>query len=79
MRCKDLGVQLVVEMPLERLDTPYFFMFEELHRWTKKSFKKSWLEYITSRFQRNGYLTMEEYWNHPERWSSVFRDLLRQT
>lgn len=78
-RCKTLGVQLIVKMPTERFDTPYFFVFEELSTWTHKAFKKSWLEYLTSRFQKNGYMLSVEYWNHPEAWNVLFRDLLRQT
>lgn len=77
-RCKKLGVQLIVRMPIERFETPYFFIFEELSTWSQKHFRKSWLEYLTSRFS-NKFMLAEEYWNHPENWHILFRDLLRQT
>ena len=43
IHCKGLGIQIIVQMPLERLDTPYFFIFEELSTWTRKWYKKSWI------------------------------------
>ena len=78
-KCKTLGIKLIVRMPIKRFETPYFFIFEEVSNWTKNYLKKSWLEYITIRFQNNGRMSVEESWNRPDRWTILFRDLLRQT
>jgi hypothetical protein len=29
-KCKTLGIKLIVRMPVERFETPYFFIFEEV-------------------------------------------------
>lgn len=61
----------------ERLQTPYFHLFEEASTWTMFRPELSWLEYITKMYGPAG--ARSEYWNHVERWHEVFRDLLRQT
>lgn len=78
IKCKETQDQIELIMPSDRFETPYFFLFEELAKWTKYNFTYSWLEYLSSRF---GVIPgkMVDYWNHPERWNEGFRDLLRQT
>lgn len=77
-RAKDECFKIIIKMPTNRLDTPYFFLLEELSIWTKKHIQKSWLEYLTARFG-DPYIGFVEYWNKPSVWSELFRDLLRQT
>lgn len=81
---KERNIRVEVMMPEYRLETPYFFMFEEIANWSQKHWKYSWLEYITMQHGRvardiSDYHAMTIYWSHPERWTEVFRDLLRQT
>lgn len=77
VRAKNEGCKVTIKMPATRLETPYFFVFEELATWTKRYFTLSWLEYITNRFgnKRNEI----QFWNNPSAWGEIFRDLLRQT
>lgn len=77
-RAKKECFKIDIKMPTTRLETPYFFIFEELATWTKKYLQKSWLEYITMRFGQVN-CSYETYWNNPGLWSELFRDLLRQT
>ena len=77
-RAKKECFRIDIKMPTTRLETPYFFIFEELSTWTKKYLQKSWLEYITMRFNDVN-CSSETYWNNPNLWSELFRDLLRQT
>lgn len=79
-RAKDEGFQLNIKMPSTRMETPYFFLFEELANWTKNYLHKSWLEYITDRFGNiNNIYDMYEYWNSPRLWSELFKNMLQQT
>lgn len=68
-------------MPLKsRLDTPYFFLFEMISKWTKKKWNASWLEWISMEYGPGlNNAKMRKYWSHPENWSAGFRDLLAQT
>ena len=76
---KDNGFQLMIKMPTTRMETPYFFLFEELSYWTKKYIQRSWLEYITMRFGDINKYDMYEYWNNPGLWSELFKQMLQQT
>ena len=78
VRAKKECFKINIKMPTTRMETPYFFLFEELSKWTSKYLQKSWLEYITI---SHGNIYMENvlYWNNPSAWSEIFRDLLRQT
>lgn len=74
-------IPFIIRMPATRYETPYFELFENLAEWTKTGASRScWLEWITRRY---GHLKDKEdfifYWNHPEKWNEVFRDLLLQT
>lgn len=55
-----------------RLDTPYFYLFEELCKWSNAKEHMSWLDYLTRK-----YYTCSLY--DPATWVETFRDLLRQT
>ena len=59
-----------------RLDTPFFELFENMSDWTQHYLQMSWLEYITAFYGSGDKYT---YWTHPNRWSVVFRNILRQT
>lgn len=77
---KKKKLRVEVKMLNSRLDTPYFLMFETFSEWTSQKWELSWLEWITQKYGPG--LKFEwnsKYWNHPGRWSPVFRDLLRQT
>lgn len=77
---KQHALKLAIQMPTNRFETPYFELFEELGRWTEKGSKLSWLEWITAQYGKiQLFNSQTEYWNHPERWNEVFRDLLLQT
>lgn len=79
IRCKEEMFNIEVRMPANRFETPYFFLFEELARWTKYNFTYSWLEYLSDRCGKVSPSNMPKYWNSPGDWSETFRDLLRQT
>lgn len=78
VRAKKECFKINIKMPTTRMETPYFFLFEELSKWTSKYLQKSWLEYITIA-HGNIYVENVLYWNNPSAWSEIFRDLLRQT
>lgn len=71
-------VIVTVQEPEKRLDTPYFLFFEEVAKWMNKSPRISWLEWITLKYSGK-FVEHQEYWNSPQKWNEVFRDLLRQT
>ena len=77
---KERKMKVEVKMINSRLDTPYFFLFENLAKWTKSFIKLSWLEYISREYGRG--LQSDRnvmFWARPGEWSEPFRDLLRQT
>lgn len=59
-----------------RSSNPYYELFDLVANW--KQFKVSWLEWITA-YCTNVYKDQLYYWLSPLKWSSIFRDLLRQT
>jgi len=71
-------IAVTVEEPERRLDTPYFLFFEEVTKWMNKSPRISWLEWITLKYLGK-FIDNQDYWNSPQKWNEVFRDLLRQT
>lgn len=79
IRCKEETFNIEIRMPTSRFETPYFFLFEELAKWTKYNFTYSWLEYLSDRFGKVSPSNMPHYWSNPQNWSELFRDLLRQT
>ena len=72
---KSAGIKAVIMMPKNRLDTPYFFLFEVLNEWTSKFPHLSWIEFLIKKYGYNKTDTLY----HPSDWSELFRDLLRQT
>ena len=78
-RAKEEGFKVIIKMPTTRFETPYFFLFEELARWTKSHITTSWLEYITNRFGNARIYDDYMYWNNPSLWSEPFKNLLSQT
>lgn len=74
LRGKREGIQIKIEPLKQRLETPYFLLFEEISNWTQSARGNlSWLEYLMGKHKMYGKL------NKPEVWPEVFRDLLRQT
>lgn len=67
--------------PLERrTDTPYFFLFETASDWLHKKPQVSWLEWITIKYGPGlKFGRGITFWHDTVKWSTVFRDLLRQT
>lgn len=73
-------VQVKVHFPESFAETPYFYFFSALAGWTNSKFyKRSWLEYLTFKYVGVARSEAVFYWNRPEKWHEVFRDLLRQT
>lgn len=79
IKCKKEGVRLTLKMPESRFETPYFEVFEELSYWSRGDFDYSWLEHLSRVYGKKIGIDMRNYWNHPEQWHELFRDLLRQT
>lgn len=79
LRCKREVFNIELRMPASRFETPYFFLFEELARWTKYNFTYSWLEFLSDRFGHVGPGQMSEFWSNPRLWNEPFRNLLQQT
>lgn len=78
--CKENKIQLQVIGPKEYTETPYFFMFQMVSEWTNsKSYKRSWLAYLSARYVGYSRDRQQLYWCRPYEWHPVFRDLLRQT
>ena len=51
---KKQKIKVVVEMPRETLETPYYYFFSFISDWTiKTDMRSSWLEYITRRFSNS--------------------------
>lgn len=72
VRGRKAGVRIIAAPLKQRIDTPYFHIFEELNKWTSMQETLSWCEYI----QRvHPFCDI----NRPETWNDGFRDLLRQT
>lgn len=79
-RAKTEGTYIEIVMPSQRLDTPYYQLFEELASWTKKNFKRSWIEWISFKYgNKKTFDAAKYYWSKPKQWHSVFRVLLLQT
>ena len=78
INAKENKIKIEIQDLKSRLDSPYFEIYENLHRWTADYFNLSWLEYIT-KIYGNGLLYSVDLWNHPEKWNDTFRNLLRQT
>lgn len=81
IKAKQKKIVFKIEMPIKcRLETPYFFIFEELCAWTEVNCKISWLEFIGKQYKlARSLCNQKDYWNKPQTWNSLFRDLLRQT
>ncbi len=81
IHAKEKKVVFKIQMPIQRrLDTPYFFLFETICEWTENNCRISWLEYLGKRYKLSrGTYNQQEYWNKPQTWNVLFRDLLRQT
>lgn len=74
LRGKRVGIQIKIAPLSQRLETPYFLLFEEISKWTQgPRGNLSWLEYLMGEHKMYGKL------NKPHTWNEVFRDLLRQT
>lgn len=82
VQAKKQKIHLYVIPPQLTTETPYFFIFKVLSEWSSRAnwFKQSWLEWLTATYYgiRKGEDAIN-YWQHPEKWNNVFRDLLRQT
>lgn len=73
-------IQVKVKLPEQQFETPYSYLFAVIGEWTQnKSYKKSWLEFLTAKFGISSGDESMFYWNRPYEWHEVFRDLLRQT
>lgn len=66
------GVHIVAAPLTQRLDTPYFHLFEELNKWSSQPEMMSWFEYLTRTHPKSNIAD-------PSTWDDGFRDLLRQT
>ena len=74
LRGKKVGIQIKIDPFEQRIETPYFFLFEEISKWTlSPRGNLCWLEYLMG--AHNGYGNL----NNPSAWWDTFRDLLRQT
>ena len=74
LRGKKDGIQIKIAPFKQRLETPYFVLFEALSDWTQgPRGNMCWLEYLMGEYK------MYEKLNKPNQWNEVFRDLLRQT
>lgn len=71
-------VKIKIKMPINRFQTPYFELFENLSYWSECG-NFSWLEFITKKYPPKIFIAKEDYWNTPSVWHPVFRDLLLQT
>ena len=79
LKGKQNNIKVKIKMP-QLFETPYAYLFSVISEWSYSSrFRKSWLNYITWKFNGISGDSARIYWNHPERWNEVFRDLLRQT
>lgn len=76
---KKHGFEIRIVELKERLDSPYFALFETITEWMKKMPQRSWLEYLTMSVGYAPFGQVKEYWNNTGRWTPMFRDLLRQT
>ena len=79
VNAKKNGIAIKIVPLKERLDTPYFGVFEALSDWMDKMPQRSWLEFISMSIGHAPFGQVEEFWRHPSRWNEYFRDLLRQT
>lgn len=66
------GLHPIIQRLAHRLDTPYFFVFEELNYWTSASKSQSWVEYLLYRYPQCSI-------GRPETWTEPYRELLRHT
>ena len=73
------GIEVRVNMGENKLESPYFQLFEMISCWTYDNFQTSWLEWLTWKFSRKRFEDMQFYWCHPYEWHQVFRAMLRQT
>lgn len=74
LRGKKEGIQIKIKPSKQRLETPYYTLFEAISNWTQgPRGNLSWLEYLMGEYKVYGKL------NKPHTWNEVFRDLLRQT
>lgn len=82
IQAKKQKIHLHIRPPQLVKETPYFFIFKALSEWSSRLnwFKQSWLEWLTATYYgvHQGEFAIN-YWQHPEKWNVVFRDLLRQT
>ena len=63
----------------DRLDTPYFAIFETITNWLNCMPQRSWLEYLSMSVGHAPYGKVQEFWNNPADWNEMFRSLLMQT
>lgn len=80
IKAKENKVYVTIQGLSHRTDTPYFFLFETATDWLNKKPMVSWLEWITIKYGPGlKFGRSMWFWSHTEKWSTVFRDLLRQT
>lgn len=80
IHAKENKIYVEVAELQHRTDTPYFFLFETATEWLATKPQVSWLEWITIKYGPGlKFGRSMWYWSHTEKWSTVFRDLLRQT
>ena len=74
IQTKKEGILLKIIPLNQRMESPYFFLFEEIIKWTQSPRNNlSWLEYLMGEYKMYNKL------NQPQLWNELFRDLLRQT
>lgn len=66
------GVRVVAAKVDDRMETPFYHLFEELNKWTSKYPYSSWFTYL-----RNTHKNCNI--GDPATWDGAFRDLVRQT
>jgi len=80
IHAKENKIYINIKELEHRTDTPYFFLFETAAKWLSKKPQVSWLEWITIQYGPGlKFGRTMTFWGHSKEWSSMFRDLLRQT
>lgn len=76
---KKRGFEIRISDFKDRLDSPYFALFETIAEWMKKMPQRSWLEYLSMSVGFAPFGQLQSFWGDPGLWNPMFRDLLRQT
>ena len=76
---KKSGFEIRISELKNRLDSPYFAIFETIATWMNKMPQRSWLEYLSMSVGYAPFGQLQAFWAHPSQWNEMFRDLLRQT